>query len=48
MLFVTDNHVIRSDHVGMSRGTKPVVYLKSNVLVKSGDGTDIKPYQLEI
>lgn len=29
-------------------GTNPVVYLKPNVRIKSGDGTSLNPYQLEI
>lgn len=40
---------IDSNYVGyMSMTTRPVLYLKSNVAIKSGEGTSISPYILEM
>ena len=37
-----------SSNTGVKSSVFPVVYLKPNIRIKSGDGSSINPYKLEI
>ena len=48
VFYVRSSGIVNNYYASMSYGSSPVVYLKSNIRIKEGDGTSISPYKLEL
>ena len=40
--------IVSNDYTSNTLGVRPVQYLKSNVVVVSGTGTELDPYKLQL